>query len=236
MFVMTTQQQQPKLTAIYVIVIYVAMQLSGFLLQFPAIFDPLVNVSNLSGDAARNWVVGMWSAVSFAVACAITLAVTTADKTFWQNFRDEEKAPWSDTIFWGVAGFFIVMAGQALAIQIETWIGIDLGSDNTGRIIEISKAAPMMIVATILFGPILEEILFRRVIFASFLPSMKFFGAALISSIVFAAIHMDFSHMLIYIACGFTFAFVYYKTKRITASIITHVLMNGFVTATAFLL
>ncbi|MBS7344874.1 MAG: CPBP family intramembrane metalloprotease [Caryophanon sp.] len=227
------QKQQPKLTAIYVIVIYVAMQLSGFFLQFPAVFTPLANMSGLSGDAASNWVVGMWSAVTFAVACVLTLAITTVDKSFWQNFRDDEKAPLGQTIGWGIAGFFLVMIAQYIAIYIETLLGIDPGSDNTGRIIEISKVAPFMIVATVLFGPILEEILFRRVIFGSFLPSMKFFGAALISSIVFAAIHMDFTHMLIYIACGFTFAFIYYKTKRILASIITHVLMNGFVTLAA---
>lgn len=231
---MELQQQKPKLTALYVIAIYVIMQLSGFLLQFQAIFNPLAQLSGLTGEAASNWVVGMWSTLTFAFACALTLGLTTADSSFWQNFRDEEKAPIGQTISWGIAGFFLVMIAQYIAIYIETLLGINPGSDNTGRIIEISQVAPFMIVATVLLGPILEEILFRRVIFGSFLPSMKFFGAALISSIVFAAIHMDFTHMLIYMACGFTFAFIYYKTKRLLASIITHVLMNGFVTFAAF--
>lgn len=230
------QRQKPKLTAIWVIVIYVAMQLSGFFLQFPAIFNPLADMSGLTGSAATNWVLGMWSAVTFALACIATIAITTIDKTFWHNFKESEKAPLGITIGWGVAGFFIVMLAQYVAIYIETLIGIPPGSDNTSRIIEVSTVAPFMIVATVVFGPILEEILFRRVVFGSFLPTLGFFWAAVISSVVFAAIHMDFTHILIYTACGFTFAFIYYKTKSIIAPIITHILMNGFVTAAAFLI
>lgn len=231
-------QQRPKykLTAIWVIVIYVAMQMSGFFLQFPSVFDPLANMSGLTGAAATNWVLGMWSAATFALACIATLIITTLDKTFWQNFKESDKAPLGTTISWGVAGFFIVMLAQYVAIRIETFIGIDPGSDNTSRIIEVSTVAPFMIVATVIFGPILEEILFRRVVFGSFLPALGFFWSAVISSVVFAAIHMDFTHILIYTACGFTFAFIYYKTKSIIAPIITHILMNGFVTASAFLL
>lgn len=232
----TIQTTKPTMTALWVIIIYVVMQFSGFLLEVPAIFNTLANMSDLTGTDARVWVAGTWSAVSFAIACALTLVITNVDKTFWDIFKNDEKASLGKTIAWGVGGFFLVMLAQYAAIGIETLIGIEPGSDNTSTIIEITKIAPMMIFATVLFGPILEEILFRRVIFGSFVHQFGFIGAAFISSIVFAIIHFDFTHILIYTACGFTFAFIYYKTKRILASIITHVLMNGFVTLSMFLL
>lgn len=227
--------QKPKMTAIWVIVIYCAMQFSGIVLNIPAILNIFLEASGLQGQEARIWAVGMWNTAAFAIATALTLFITNRDKDFWNIFKGQQQASLGETIGWGFAGFILVMFAQYIAIYIETLIGIPQGSDNTATIMEISKIAPAMFLATVLFGPILEEILFRRIIFGSFVGRFGFIIAALISSFVFAVIHFDFAHILIYVACGFTFAFVYYKTKRILASIITHILMNGFVALSIFI-
>ena len=113
-------------------------------------------------------------------------------------------------------------------------LGVKPGSENTAQFIEIAQEVPLAILSIVLFAPILEELIFRRIIFGSLLPKTNFFVAASVSAIVFAIIHFDFTHILLYAVSGFIFAFIYHKTKRIMASIISHMLLNGFVVLVQF--
>ncbi|MED3662574.1 CPBP family intramembrane glutamic endopeptidase [Ureibacillus sp. FSL K6-8385] len=134
-------------------------------------------------------------------------------------------------IGWGLAGFFMIYLGQIIGVQIESSLGIKPGSENTEAIINVTKTAPIMILASVIFGPILEELVFRRVIFGSIMEAQNnFWVAAFVSSIFFAIIHLDFSHIILYTITGFIFAFLYNKTKRLITPIISHMLLNGFVT------
>jgi len=47
--------------------------------------------------------------------------------------------------------------------------------------------------------------------------------------VLFSVVHLDFSHLLIYTAMGFTFAFLYVRTNRIIVPIFAHVAMNTLV-------
>ena len=117
---------------------------------------------------------------------------------------------------------------------MSTALGVKPGSENTAQFIEIAQEVPLAILSIVLFAPILEELIFRRIIFGSLLPKTNFFVAASVSAIVFAIIHFDFTHILLYAVSGFIFAFIYHKTKRIMASIISHMLLNGFVVLVQF--
>lgn len=125
------------------------------------------------------------------------------------------------------------MFGQMVGTNIELALGIDYGSENTETILKITEIAPIMILSTVIFGPILEEFVFRRVIFGSLIQKQNFWISALFSGIFFAVIHLDFAHIIVYLISGMIFAFLYYKTKRIITSIIAHMMLNGFATITA---
>lgn len=128
----------------------------------------------------------------------------------------------------------MVMIGQSIGAIIESNLGIKQGSENTASLLSITDVAPIIIIAIVFFGPVLEEFVFRRVIFGSLVQTTNFFVAALVSSIVFAIIHLDFPHIIIYAISGFIFAFLYHKTKRIITSIIAHMMLNGFITIVQF--
>ncbi len=170
-----------------------------------------------------------WSTISFAVAFIVSFILISRNKQFWDVFKGE-KASIGASIGWGIIGFFLVFLGQTIGAYIELALGIDMGSENTEAIMSVTKVAPIMIIATVLLGPILEELVFRRVIFGSIIQNYNFWIASIISAIVFAAIHMDFTHILLYTICGMIFAFLYHKTKRLLTPIIAHILLNGFVT------
>lgn len=218
-------------TAFYVLLTYIICQLSALILIF--IPDLKEFLLQLFSEPTREQQIiklsGWWSTISFALAFIVSFLLISRNKQFW-NIFEGEKASIGKSIGWGVIGFFLVFLGQTIGAYIELALGIDMGSENTEDIMAITKIAPVMIIATVFIGPVLEELVFRRVIFGTIIQNYNFWIASIVSAIVFAAIHMDFTHILLYTICGMVFAFLYNKTKRIITPIIAHVLLNGFVT------
>ncbi|MCA0173733.1 CPBP family intramembrane glutamic endopeptidase [Bacillus sp. RAR_GA_16] len=199
-----------------ILITYIVMQLSGLLgvplLQKLNVADPVV----------------IWSVFSFLTALIIMLVLlrSTPDVPFERSTR----VSGGQAVGWSILGVFMAYASQIVAAMIEMNVfGIDPGSENTEMLIEVAKASPIFIIVTSIIGPILEEIVFRKVIFGSLYKRFNFWIAGILSSVIFAAIHFDFSHILIYTAMGLTFAFLYVKTKRLIVPIIAHMTMNTFV-------
>lgn len=133
-------------------------------------------------------------------------------------------------IGWSFLGVILAFVAQATAATIESSIfKIEMGSENTAFITELVSMTPLFFIVPAIVGPILEELVFRKVIFGSLYKKMNFFFAGTLSAFIFAAAHREFEHILIYAAMGFTFAFLYVKTKRIIVPIIAHMVMNSVV-------
>lgn len=216
-------------TGIYILIVYCVMQLSG------AVFAPLLYKLLETMDVENPALIasGWWVFLSMGIATLITLLIIRKDNTYLKPLKGKSTST-LQTIGWGIAGFFLVFVGQGIAASIELRFGVDPGSENTTQFIEIAHAVPLAIFSIVIFAPILEELIFRRIIFGTLLPKTNFFVAASVSAIVFGIIHFDFTHILLYAVSGFIFAFIYYKTKRIIASIISHMLLNGFVVLVQF--
>lgn len=214
-------------TAFYLLLVYIIMQLSGLLFA-PLLLSFFLSQDGMEEQKAKLLASGWWIFFSMSIATLISIAILRKDKPFLKNLKGK-KSSIGASIGWGVIGFFLVLFGQSLAAFIEGTLGISQGSENTKMFVTIAKTAPVAILSIAIFAPILEELIFRRVIFGSLVQTTNFFIAGLVSAIVFALIHFDFTHILLYAVSGFIFAFLYYKTKRILTSIISHMLLNGFV-------
>lgn len=133
-------------------------------------------------------------------------------------------------ILWSILGIFMALFAQGIAVTIEMELfGIDPGSENTQQIMDITRAAPLFMIIPAIIAPILEELIFRKIIFGSLYKRMNFFFAGLLSALIFGFIHGEPQHILIYASMGFVFAFLYVKTKRILVPIIVHAGMNTLV-------
>lgn len=161
---------------------------------------------------------------SFIVALIIILSLMKND------LKEEKlKHPLSigQIIGWSVAGLFLAWIAQAIAVTIEMELfGIDPASENTEVIVDFTRSNILFILIPAIIAPILEEIIFRKILFGTFYKKMNFFIAALLSSLIFAVLHLDFTHLLIYATMGFVFAFLYVQTKRIIVPIIVHMAIN----------
>lgn len=225
--------KNPK-TAFYILLTYIfVFQLSGFIFQFPAIREFALSLIDAPADEKVTILVSWWSFIVGILSFIIIGVLVMRNKSFFHIYPGE-KATIPQSIGWGVIGFFLVFFGQTIAALIEVMIGIPPGSENTASLVEIAKIAPIMIVLIAVMGPILEELVFRRVIFGSLVQVQGFWLSAIISGVIFAAIHLEFSHIILYTVCGIIFAFLYHKTKRLLTSIIAHILLNTFVVTINF--
>ena len=145
-----------------------------------------------------------------------------------EHSRSQNQASIPVSIFWSIFGIFLALFAQSIAVMIEQQLGIKPESDNTQEILFVIQQVPLMIIVSSIIGPILEEIIFRKIIFGALYKRFNFVISALISSVIFGLAHMELVHLLLYSAMGFTFAFLYVKTKRILVPIVAHVSMNTF--------
>ncbi|MCM3761092.1 CPBP family intramembrane metalloprotease [Alkalihalobacillus oceani] len=209
----------------WILITYVIMQLSAI----PGVF-----ILKEFG-VANERIPGIWSLFSFGIGLVIILLLLIPDMRERHLIRGRSSR--GEAVRWTIIGVFMVFAAQYAAALIEVYLfGIEPGSENTQQIIEFAQALPAFIIVVSVIGPILEEVVFRLIIFGTLYKRFNFWIAGFISSLIFAAIHFDFTHLLVYTAMGFVFAYLYVRTKRILVPIVAHIALNLFVSVVNVLL
>lgn len=108
-----------------------------------------------------------------------------------------------------------------------------LSSDH-GAIGSISPAASAAVLQITLLAPIAEELAFRGLVYRGLRLLGHRFFAALISSFVFASMHMDFTQAIWALTLGFLLCFAYEESASIITPIIIHILSNSVPVAMHF--
>lgn len=211
----------------YILIAYILMQLSSFI-GVPLVYRIGIRAGQ-DPVFMRQAAPGYWIVISFSITLIIILLILRKARTDALLVRKAPASP-GESIVWAIAGVFLALFAQGIAANIEANLfGVDPGSKNTENILQIIKTFPASMLVSSIFGPILEEIVFRKIIFGSLYKRFSFWIAATISSVIFAMAHMEFEHILLYSAMGFTFAFLYVRTGRILVPIFAHVAMNTLV-------
>ncbi len=203
-----------------IIVTYVIAQFSAY---FVLAFAELQNFS----DSFTQQLLIYWQVFSFIVALVVSLLLLNRERHLPRHPATTDLPL---TIIWSIAGVFLAFLGQAFANIIQQLVfGITEQSQNTMEIMAIAFNFPIFIIVVSVIGPILEELIFRKIIFGEMNKRTNFLVAAFISSFIFAIVHADFTHLLVYFIMGLVFSFLYVQTKRIIVPIFAHVAMNSIV-------
>lgn len=123
----------------------------------------------------------------------------------------------------------LIKASDAILGLIYKACGSSINGDNQDSVIaNIKNNAVLMGLSACIFAPIVEEIIFRKCIFAYF--DKNVYGI-IASTIFFALIHvlssLDFIHIFPYLVTGALFSVGYALSKRnIYVTIIAHMLVN----------
>lgn len=103
---------------------------------------------------------------------------------------------------------------------------LDLPNSMAEQFAEMAKSIPAAI-SIILFGPIIEEIVFRRIIISD---TLKFSGrswiAITVSAVMFGVIHINPAQMAFAFLVGFILGWVYVRTRSLLPCLIGHIINN----------
>ncbi|CAD2081622.1 CAAX amino protease [Jeotgalicoccus coquinae] len=180
-----------------------------------------------------------YQVVTFALGAVIVILIGNLHK----NKNRIELGSKSDgllTTVWIIGGVFLAYMSQIAAGLINIYVlGNPVESQNTTDIVDMIFDTPWMILVVVIFGPIIEEYVFRRAIFGEIyeiIPGgsrsrkvLAFLVAGLVSGLIFAVAHADFTHILIYLSMSYVFSFLYVITGRLFVPIMVHIIMNGLV-------
>ncbi|MGK0555310.1 intramembrane glutamic endopeptidase MroQ [Macrococcus capreoli] len=213
---------------ILTVMIYIGSQLSVLIPQYY-----FISQGHTLADAIKLSI--PYYVLSFAIASIIVILINLKVK----NKTRVESAKKSDaltTVAYIIGGFFVSLFAQMLFGMINTYIlKQPVTSQNTENVMNMAKEMPIFIILITIVGPILEEFVFRKVIFGELYEAIKgarwlsFTISVLISGFIFSCAHMDFDHTLIYMGMSLVFSSLYVLTNRIIVPIVAHMSMNGFV-------
>lgn len=95
----------------------------------------------------------------------------------------------------------------------------------TNRYDEI-KVLFYTIIPTGIIGPILEEYIFRGIIFNKLKAFKTTKAAIIITTIIFSIMHFELSQIMYTLIVGFYLTYIYFKTNNINFPIIAHITIN----------
>jgi len=99
--------------------------------------------------------------------------------------------------------------------EVREWYGFSI----IGFIVAMSQVA--------VITPVVEEIFFRGIIHQGLEKRMGFLAGALLSSFIFALVHIDFTLYIPIFILGFLFAFLIHHTRSIWPCVAAHCLVNS---------
>lgn len=208
-----------------IIITYILAQFSAFAVLLVA------QLQNFSAGFTQQLLI-YWQVGSFIIALIVSLFLLRRERKLP---RDPASVDLPLTIIWSIAGVFLAFFGQVVANMIQLLLfNVTEQSQNTLEIMAIAFNYPIFIIVVSVIGPILEELVFRKVIFGELYKRTNFLLAAFVSSLIFAVVHTDFTHLLVYFMMGLVFSFLYVQTKRIIVPIFAHVAMNSIVVMIQF--
>lgn len=123
--------------------------------------------------------------------------------------------------------FILIMLGIVMNLSYNLILG---GLNNiikfTNNYDAINISVAIYIICTGILGPILEELLFRGIVFNKLKTFNKQMRSILLVTIIFALFHTNLVQMLYAFCLGFILIYVYEKYKNIMAPILVHIASN----------
>lgn len=117
----------------------------------------------------------------------------------------------------------------AYSLLVEAF-GVDILIPESTIPWEIAREAGTLAlagVAAVLGAPLAEELLFRGYLFGGLAARWGFWPAALLSSALFSANHLDLGSFLPFWAIGVLLCWLFWRRGSLWPSIVTHMLFNG---------
>ena len=160
--------------------------------------------------------------IAFPVLCLVVLKIPAHKPASQRTDR-------STFIKYMLIGIFIMYVGSVISTNILTFLQLLMGDATENPVSTMMESSDWYINLLIvgIIGPIVEEIIFRKLLIDRLSP----FGdvvAILFPSLIFGLIHGNLHQLFYAFALGAVFSYIYLKTGKIIYSTILHMFINIF--------
>lgn len=164
--------------------------------------------------------------ISQIIALIIFITAFKKRKKYIPKEKITMKKDPQKTIIYILAAVSTAILSGFAAIAIEKFVKVPDGGINTISEMIYSGAAILSVITVVILAPILEEIIFRGIIFNKLNSKMNTTAAIIISALVFGIFHMNIVQGLNAFVIGIVLAFIYAKTHNLYTCISIHFINN----------
>ncbi len=200
----------------------------GYMYLYPYILSKLYYTFNLSNE--------MYDLISlfvylFMIAISVYLAFPVLKESYYKTPKLRKLIK---SVLLTFVALYFISALSSILVFILTGLQ---DSANQNQVVDAFKQNPSLIIfTTVIYAPIVEEIVFRGAIFRGLRSKTNFIISAIISGLLFGFIHvfdsliqgniLDLLYIIVYGSLGFVFCYAYEKNNSIFASIALHFINN----------
>jgi CAAX protease family protein len=130
------------------------------------------------------------------------------------------------------ASYVVTVVNNTLFLKF----GKNIQADEIAKLLATLSTPYSFIFTGVVVAPIVEETFFRGFLFAGFRQRYGYQKAALLSSAIFAAAHLQLSVLVPTFLLGYIFSYLYQKSNSIFPGMLMHFLVNAFGLFTIFAL
>ncbi len=132
------------------------------------------------------------------------------------------------------------MLGSLAALVLSIVAG-ELGPEVKGmkdvaRVVREPGGLLPSILAFAVLAPLVEELIFRGLLYGWIEGRWGWVPAFIVSSILFAAAHFEPAHILLVTPLGFLFGWLRHRSQSLLPSLVAHMVNNGFAVLSLMLL
>ena len=162
----------------------------------------------------------------YVIGFPVFLLVAGKPKCSAFNPETEKFTPKTFILFL-LMGEGAMFTGSIMGQYFSTVLGKILGGSLESSIENTIDSTPMwlLIIVAVIIGPIIEEIMFRKVLIDHLAP-LGNLPAIIISSIAFGLFHTNFYQFFYAVLIGAIFAYIYLKTRNVKITILLHICAN----------
>lgn len=184
----------------------------------------------LSGIATYQLTKSIYTAIAVA-SVVITISVCIYRYQIYGFVQTKQKPRWKNTS----KGIMLTVLAIPVTFIAGQYFGIwayvlSDGSTSFNQVIEAQKQAPvvLMVITTMIIGPIAEEALMRGFLYDRLRHRVSVIPAIIITTLVFSALHMNVVQIAVTVPLSIVTCLLYEVTQKISVVAIVHIVFNAF--------
>ena len=173
----------------------------------------------LQGEVGRSDVMTLMALVFGAAVAAVLVSVSPLGRQAMPALG-LVPAGWRAVVFGSLATLALSVAVSMVGPQPE----------SLKEVVDVMRGPRMLWSSIVVFGllaPLAEELIFRGLLFGWLEGRWNAWVAWVVSSLAFAAAHIDVAHVLLVLPLGFLFGWLRWRTGSLVPSLAAHAINNS---------